>query len=162
MNNLDTKDNKIASTSTEDSSQTEVTSNHGMESKTDFSNMDLNSNWTFIFNFYEENGIPKFKNSKKFKENYGKLTYRNKLKISNNFYTLFFGPLYYIYKGMWRKALGLIFAVGVLDAIVSIFLNSPRGIGAADMVISMTLANQSYYLYKVKKSKSFNVFEKMF
>ena len=54
MNNLDTKDNKIASTSTEDSSQTEVTSNHGMESKTDFSNMDLNSNWTFIFNFYSD------------------------------------------------------------------------------------------------------------
>ncbi|WP_218966882.1 DUF2628 domain-containing protein [Snodgrassella alvi] len=132
------------------------------EEKFDFSSMGLKPVWQFRFEFFEENGLPKLKPTAQYKENFKKLPFWSRVKIGGNLWSFFFGPLYFLCLGMWRKAISLIIFLTLIDLIFSIFNLPDGGIGAINSVMCAQLANPAYYLHRVKKSKSFNIFEGIF
>ncbi|WP_367423060.1 DUF2628 domain-containing protein [Snodgrassella alvi] len=127
----------------------------------DFSNWGLSKAWQFRFEFYEKNGWPKFKNTAKFKENFKLLPFKQRIIVTGNFFACF-GPLYFLCMGMWRKAIILWIFLFLMDEII-IVCGGSRGILICfNVILSMSIANTAYYLHRVKKSKSFNIFEGMF
>ncbi|MCO6504696.1 MAG: DUF2628 domain-containing protein [Snodgrassella sp.] len=125
----------------------------------DFSNWGLNEKWLMVFNFYAENGLPAFKNYK-FKQNFKKLSLWNRIQLSNNLLAGIFGPLYFICLGMWRQALGLCLVLMIIDLLLIVIFGPLSGVVlSVHIALPMYLANPAYYLHRVKKSKSFNVFE---
>lgn len=128
----------------------------GNEKLTDFSNMGLSDAWLYRFNFYKENGLPSSKN-KKYKESFKKLSFGERFKLGFNVWAYFFGPFYYLYLGMWRKAITLTFILVITALMGSLFL--PAGFAISFALLSTMLVGPSYYLHKVKNSKSFNLFE---
>ena len=46
------------------------------------------------------------------------LTWKEKRLITSNLWGFVFGPLYYVYLGMWRKAITLMLVVTVIDVII--------------------------------------------
>ena len=78
------------------------------------------------------------------------LTFGERLAVNTNVLALFFGPFYYLAKGMWRKAIAItaiIFAL--IFVLVLLGLKSNGGIGGAAAVIWSMMANMSYYKIKV-------------
>ncbi|WP_371807169.1 DUF2628 domain-containing protein [Snodgrassella communis] len=73
-----------------------------------------------------------------------------------------FGPFYFLFLGMWRKAITLLVLIFVIDVILGIIRADSGLYYAAFMLCGMLTANPAYYLYRVKKSKSFNIFEGYF
>jgi hypothetical protein len=136
--------------------------NNGTEKNFDFANWGLSKTWQFRFEFFEENGLPKLKPTAQYKENFKKLPFWSRVKIGGNLWSFFFGPLYFLCLGMWRKAISLIIFLILIDLIFSIFNLPDRGIGAINALMCAQLANPAYYLHRVKKSKSFNIFEGLF
>ncbi|MCO6522442.1 MAG: DUF2628 domain-containing protein [Snodgrassella sp.] len=132
------------------------------EEKFDFANWGLSKTWQFRFEFFEDNGLPKLKPTAQYKENFKKLPFWSRVKIGGNFWSFFFGPLYFLCLGMWRKAISLTILLVLTDLIFSIFNFSDRGIGIINALICAQLANPAYYLHRVKKSKSFNIFEGLY
>ena len=46
------------------------------------------------------------------------LSWKEKRLITSNLWAFIFGPLYYVYLGMWRKAITLMLVVTVIDVII--------------------------------------------
>ncbi|MGE9657185.1 DUF2628 domain-containing protein [Snodgrassella alvi] len=131
------------------------------EKKCDFSDMGLSDAWLFRFKFYEENGIPKFfKQTDKYVKNLRSLPFKSKMTMMINWKAFFFGPFYYFYLGMWRKALTILLFLTVLDLLL-ILLLSKASAGCADAIFWAFMTNPIYYVHRTKKSKSFNPFEGM-
>jgi hypothetical protein len=135
---------------------------NGTEKNFDFANWGLSKTWQFRFEFFAENGSARYKPTAQYKENYKKLPFWSRIKLDLNFWSLFFGPLYFLCLGMWRKAISLTILLVLTDLIFSIFNFSDRGILCINGAICAQLANPAYYLHRVKKSKSFNIFERVF
>lgn len=128
----------------------------------DSNNSGLSKAWQLRFKFYEENGLPKFKPTAQYKENCKALSRSQSFTINYNIFALFFGPLYFLCLGMWRKAITLWVFITVVFVILSI-LGIPLGVYYAfSGITSAYLANSAYYLHRVKESKSFNIFEGFF
>lgn len=127
----------------------------------DFSNWGLSKAWQLRFEFYEKNGLPKLKNTAKFKESFKLLPLKQRMIISSNFFACF-GPLYFLCMGMWRKAIVLWIFLSLIDGIIIVCGGNRGMLMGFNVAFSMSIANPAYYLYRVKKSKSFNIFEGMF
>lgn len=116
--------------------------------------------WQFRFNFFQQHGAPK---EPGFKQAWKALSFGDRLKININFFALFFGAIYLLILGMWRKALVVI---GINIALAVITLMLPDIVGRAlffalnFLVASST--NYSYYVEKVQGRTSCNPFEGMF
>lgn len=98
-----------------------------------------------------------------FKQAWKALSFGDRLKINLNFFALFFGAIYLLILGMWRKAL-VVIGINIALAIVTMFL--PDVVGRM-LFIAMNLlvassTNYSYYLEKVEGRASWNPFEGMF
>lgn len=128
----------------------------------DFANWGLSKAWQFRFEFYKENGLPERKNASRFKEAFKALPMGKRFILANNIGSLFFGPLYFLCTGMWRKAIVLLFLLIFIDVFISAIGGKNSIIIFVNMFSSMVLANPAYYLHRVKKSKSFNIFEGVF
>ena len=113
--------------------------------------------WQFRFNFFERYGAP---NSPENKAALKAVGFGERVKIGINFWALFFGAIYFFVLGMWRKALTLI-GVSLLLMLVAAFLPEAvgRGIGIAYSLFVAMAANYSYYLDRIKGSKSWNPWE---
>ena len=75
--------------------------------------------WQFRFNFFQQHGAPK---EPGFKQAWKALSFGDRLKINMNFFAFFFGPIYLLILGMWRKALsvlGISIALGVVTAFLT-------------------------------------------
>jgi len=89
--------------------------------------------------------IPKFENSKEL--NYG---------AKMNFLAFFFGPIYYMIKGMWKKGL-VVFGLSIVLMVVIAMINPNLvqfvgyGIGA----LCITMANNDFYRFKVLNEGNF-------
>jgi hypothetical protein len=62
-----------------------------------------------------------------FKQAWKALSFGDRLKINLNFFALFFGAIYLLILGMWRKAL-VVIGINIALAIVTMFL--PDVVGA--------------------------------
>ncbi|HHA2432194.1 TPA: DUF2628 domain-containing protein [Stenotrophomonas maltophilia] len=116
--------------------------------------------WQFRFNFFRQHGAPK---NPGFKQAWKALSFGDRLKINLNFFALFFGAIYLLILGMWRKAL-VVIGINIALAIITMFL--PDVVGRM-LFIAMNLlvassTNYSYYLEKVEGRTSWNPFEGMF
>jgi hypothetical protein len=76
--------------------------------------------------------------------------------VGFNVFAFFLGPLYYLAKGMWRKAFslfGLVFAVSIGFDIILVLTHLPPGlgllIGIGSAVFYALRANSDYYRKKV-------------
>ncbi|WP_286070010.1 DUF2628 domain-containing protein [Stenotrophomonas sp. 57] len=116
--------------------------------------------WQFRFNFFQQHGAPK---EPGFKQAWKALSFGDRLKVNINFFAFFFGFIYLLILGMWRKAL-VVIGIGIVLTIVSLFLPDvvarPLFIAMNFLVASST--NYSYYLEQVKGRASWNPFEGMF
>jgi hypothetical protein len=128
----------------------------------DCANWGLSKAWQFRFKFYEENGLPKFKSSDQYKEKFKALPPRQRFILASNIGACFCGPLYFLYLGMWRKAIILCLLWFTIAFVVFACGGSKAIAICVNMSLSMTIANSAYYLHRVKKSKSFNIFEGLF
>ncbi|MGF6417321.1 ABC-type multidrug transport system fused ATPase/permease subunit [Stenotrophomonas sp. AN71] len=116
--------------------------------------------WQFRFTFFQQHGAPK---EPGFKQAWKALSFGDRLKVNINFFAFFFGFIYLLILGMWRKAL-VVIGIGIVLTIVSLFLPDvvarPLFIAMNFLVASST--NYSYYLEQVKGKASWNPFEGMF
>lgn len=78
------------------------------------------------------------------------LSFRERMRVINNWWALLFGPLYYLAKGMWKKAITRFF---MAYAIVSIFIwiveaigvSPGRHFGFVGSLLFSYMANTDYY-----------------
>jgi len=125
-------------------------------------NNGLPQKWQDRFAFFDKHGAP---NTRGFKEALKALpSWGEKIKIGGNWLAFFFGPIYFLILGLWKKAL-IGFAITVAIGVVCAFL--PTSVGALlsrGLSIGMALlwsmsANYAFYLKKVKNQDSWNFFE---
>ncbi|PIT47809.1 hypothetical protein BHC46_05870 [Snodgrassella alvi] len=127
----------------------------------DSNNSGLSKAWQFRFKFYEENGLSKFKQTAQYKEKSKALGTKQRFLLTFNIAGIF-GPFYFLFLGMWRKAITLLVLIFVIYVILGIIRADSGLYFAAFMLSGMLTANPAYYLHRVKKSKSFNIFEGYF
>ncbi|PIT49534.1 DUF2628 domain-containing protein [Snodgrassella alvi] len=135
---------------------------NGTEKNFDFANWGLSKAWQFRFEFFEENGLPKLKSTAQYKENFKALSVGRRITLNCNFWAAFFGPFYFLFLGMWRKAITLVLFLFTIKLVLVISGVNNNITSCAYAALSMTIANPAYYLHRVKKSKSFNIFEGLF
>ncbi len=106
--------------------------------------------WREIFSLIERAGGPKLPNLKE-------LNSSERFKVRMNWWAFFFGPIYYLIKGMWRKTITYIILMACVIYLVDFaavhFFNKADfnlpGVGFG--VIWAMLANPDYYKIKVLK-----------
>ncbi|PHM31153.1 DUF2628 domain-containing protein [Xenorhabdus innexi] len=123
--------------------------------------------WQERFEFFEKNGAP---SSKEHQAAFKKLSFSKRTKINMNFFAFFFGLLYFIALGMWKKGLAILgvgIVIFIIFFIVSIIVPiSPEtanlistGLSFAIAGIYAVTANYSYYLKEAKGDDSWNPFK---
>jgi hypothetical protein len=106
---------------------------------------DLTQGWLELFRAYEEHGGPFATQKSMF-----------------NLWGYFFGPLYWMLLGLWRKTLTLM--AGLLCSIFLLaFLEAPEGafrvLGILVQVLDAMLVNYAFFLLRRRNSRSWNPFE---
>ncbi len=82
--------------------------------------------------------------------NYKSLSFYERMQINSNIPAFFLGPFYYIYKGMWKKAITITIFSYIIIALISIIVilldakNTQGLLFVAPIMISMR-ANTDYY-----------------
>ncbi|MUL82459.1 DUF2628 domain-containing protein [Mycobacterium sp. CBMA247] len=116
--------------------------------------------WQKRFDFFNAYGLPN--STPEAKAAYRALSFGARLQIGSNFLAFFFGPLYFIVKGMWRKGLtllGIVVAATVILAVLNVPDGVARGAGIGLAAVAMSLANYAYYLHVAQGSRSWNLLE---
>jgi uncharacterized protein DUF2628 len=116
--------------------------------------------WRQRFAFYHAYGLPG--SSPQARDAYKALPFGTKIRITSNLFAFFFGSLYFVVKGMWRKGISLLAATLVVIAPMEL-LGVP-GLWINTVVfgfagLEMAAANYAYYLHVVKGSRSWNPLE---
>ena len=123
----------------------------------------LKPKWQARFDYFDKE--EKMSKQEK-KDDYKKASF----SIKFNFLGLFFGPIYFLILGLWRKALVLVVLHLLLLAITGIVLNTLDTFPGTDSTIINSvsygfgaiyaaIANKAYYLHVRKTSRSWNPFE---
>jgi hypothetical protein len=117
------------------------------------------SSWDFRFAFFDAHGAP---STPEYKEAFKQLHWKERIKVGMNAWALFFGPLYLLYLGLWKKAL-VLYAIAFAVMFVAVLLGAPdgllNGIGIALGILIAMSTNYAYYLKKVKNQDGWNPFE---
>jgi len=85
------------------------------------------------------------------------LPFGDRMRVSFNVLAFLFGPLYYLAKGLWRKAITFLIVAVIIVASLSIVLNNAtfdvvdRALGYGLAAIFATRANIDYYKRMVLK-----------
>ncbi len=120
--------------------------------------------WQKRFDFFEKNGAPK---TPEFKAALRRLPWHKRFLYNMNIISFFFGPIYFLILGMWKRCLTLIvcsvaigFILGIAEVITGLNLDSLCGLIVSVMWGITT--NYAYYLHKVKGYNSWNPFTGIF
>lgn len=122
----------------------------------------LASIWQWRFGFYDQYGHPR--SSPESETAYRALPYGARLMLGGNLLAVFFGPIYYFVKGMWRKGLTIVALTVAVIAVRYAVGGSDRVYQAINLAMSgvlMVTTNYAYYLDQVKSGRSWNPFEGM-
>ena len=127
--------------------------------------LDVSPKWRERFAFFEQHGGP---TSPGFQAAFKALPKRKRILININIIAMFFGVIYFLILGLWKKNLTLIaIIVGLTFAVDFVFYGMghemPNWFGNGLSVVFGLMygltANYAYYLKKVKGSQSWNPFE---
>ena len=116
--------------------------------------------WTQRFEFFTRYGLPA--NSPEGRAALRALPFGTRLRINSNFPAFLFGPFYFFFKGMWRKAttlLGAAMAAGAVLESANITSGLATGVATSIGAAAMLSANYAYYLHVTRHSRSWNPFE---
>lgn len=142
------------------SSRTDADRNRPLSRPAPVSGPQLSPVWQRRFAFFSQYGgstsTPQSRAALK------EMSFGERLRLTSNFPAFFFGPFYFMFKGMWRKGLTLLGAGFLLVEIIAV-LHLPFGV-LRTAVIALGLAaqlsaNYAYYLHVTRASKSWNPFE---
>ncbi|MDZ5604738.1 DUF2628 domain-containing protein [Pseudomonas sp. RP23018S] len=123
--------------------------------------------WIERFAFFDQHGSPQ---TPEFKAALDKLPSNKQQLIRINISAFFFGPIYLLILGMWRKFIGILAINFVLTLIVACMelALGPTGIfelilciGLINAIVFSTSTNYGCYLTRIKGSKSWNPYEGM-
>lgn len=124
----------------------------------------LSSTWQFRFAFFDENGTFNNKQSG-FHQNFRQLSFGEKVRINYNFFAFFFGIIYFLILGLWKKGLVLL-GIGIIIQIILTIAEAPE---IFSFVVNIILgsafaitANVAYYLKERHNTQSWNPFEGIF
>jgi hypothetical protein len=108
------------------------------------SRLDVSDSWKEIFRLFERAGGVGMKRARE-------LDNKGRRKLTSNWLAFFFGPFYFLAKGLWRQALvWLLIWIAVVVVCVSMHWEGMlRAIGAGLNVAFMMRANAGYYASKV-------------
>jgi hypothetical protein len=116
----------------------------GTAASSDIASLPVSSAWKAKFYLIERAGgvkLPKFKT----------LKFGERMKVNFNVLAFLFGPIYYAFKGMWKKALALFLAAAVVVVVLAVLLEL-AGAGALANALSYGVsaffavrANIDYY-----------------
>jgi hypothetical protein len=88
--------------------------------------------------------------------NASKLTFWQRFTVKYNFWAFLFGPIYYMVKGMWKRAITLTGAAIVLTIVLAVvagyFHRSFPGIGLLAPIMFGVFANEHYYKKVVQRN----------
>lgn len=126
----------------------------------------LKEKWRVRFDFFEEYGT----NGEYYRQAFKELSFSERINISFNFFGFFFGIIYWLILGMWRKALallGLFLLLNIVLAVIIIGMDIPENVAdslthALGLAVALSTAlysNRAYYLHVVHHSTSWNPFE---
>lgn len=130
-------------------------------------NKEYSAKWEERFAFFEKYGSPK---SPEYKAAYKGLTFGKRILIGMNIWAFFFGFIYFLILGLWRKGLTLlavnIVIVFIIGFIVEALSISPSVLNALSVALNIILwgatANYAYYMKEKKNDQSWNPFTGMF
>ncbi|OAT21590.1 DUF2628 domain-containing protein [Proteus myxofaciens] len=129
-------------------------------------NREYSAKWQERFEFFEKNGSPK---SPEYKAAYKSLPFGKRILVGFNIWAFFFGFIYFLILGLWRKGLTLFAVNVVIILVVSLIIES---LGINDNIInaiSIVLnalwaitANYAYYRKELKGDQTWNPFTGIF
>ena len=126
---------------------------------------ELKPKWRERFEFFETHGAIQTPEAR---AAFKALPYKKKLLINISWLGLFFGPIYFLILGMWKRALTMIGIALLITVIQVVFevatgIEIPsagnRGIDMAFAMLFAMTANYSYYLKQVKGDNDWNPFK---
>ncbi len=127
--------------------------------------LDVSPKWRERFAFFEQHGGPK---SPGYQEAFKALPKRKRILININIIAMFFGVIYFLVLGLWKKNLTLIAIIVAVTVGVELVFSAmghevpmwfDNGLNVAFGLMYGLTANYAYYLKKVKGSQSWNPFE---
>jgi hypothetical protein len=102
------------------------------ESGVDIDALDVSETWKTRFRLLERAGGPKM-------PHINDLRYGDRTRVMFNILAFLFGPLYYVSKGMWRKAITF-FLIGVAAIVILTFVFEALGWSSVNRALSYGLA----------------------
>lgn len=123
--------------------------------------------WQKRFAFFDKHGAP---NTPEFKTALKAESFGGRILISMNFFAFFFGIIYFLILGLWKKGLvllGMTIGFGVLLAIIDAMTGGSipdgafTGLSVGISVIWSMVANYAYYIKETKGLDGWNPFEGM-
>jgi len=123
-------------------------------------NLNISDKWKLRFAFFEKHGGP---GSPDFTPALKELKFSERVKIAANFWAFFFGPIYFLCIGLWKRALvlfALIIAFTILTSSAPALGDAlGRILGLIIGVVCARTANYAYYEKTVKAETSWNPFQ---
>ncbi|TEA02515.1 hypothetical protein CCUG60884_03652 [Mycobacteroides salmoniphilum] len=114
---------------------------------------DLSAYWRLKFDFYDRYGTrftPEAVAGARARP------FAVRMRSAINLPALFFGPIYFILKGMWRKAITLMLFSLAVGLVLYLAFPALGFSGLGNGALCMILAGPGYYRHRVKDSRSWN------
>ncbi|HEM8292178.1 MULTISPECIES: DUF2628 domain-containing protein [Providencia] len=121
--------------------------------------------WQKRFNFFDTHGAP---DTPEFKAALKAESFGGRLLISMNFFAFFFGIIYFLILGLWKKGLvllgisiGLGLVLNVIDFMIggTIPNGAYTGLSVGISALWAMIANYAYYIKETKGLDGWNPFE---
>lgn len=128
-------------------------------------NTQYSEKWQKRFAFFEQYGAPSTAEAKAALK---AESFRGRILIGMNFFAFFFGIIYFLILGLWKKGLvmfGITIALALILSIIDAMTgySMPQGVftglGVGISAIWASIANYAYYLKETKGLDSWNPFE---
>lgn len=131
--------------------------NNPIANDMDFKNNDdLSEKWKLRFQFFNDYGYPGvFIQTKEWRDAYRKLPFLKRFKIGFNVFAVFFGIIYLLILGLWKKAI-VCFAILIVISIICSILDL-RMMGIFFNVFVASRVNAWYYDRKVKGKQDWSL-----
>ncbi|WP_273818672.1 DUF2628 domain-containing protein [Providencia rettgeri] len=123
------------------------------------------SKWQKRFDFFDKYGAP---NTPEFKAALKAASFGERILINMNIFAFFFGIIYFLILGLWKKGLvmlGITIGVGLVLNIIDFMIGGTipnavyTGVSVGMSAMWAMIANYAYYIKETKELDNWNPFE---